>query len=306
MNEKGCLYICMSMKHVKLLLLVLLFPFQNLFAGNIDSLIIDNIKRFVFKEIGVELEGNFYTEMKSSDDPYYYLYVSMSDRIAVPWEFLKAYQYCESKEAAYQKAYDNANKGYVTFVYYGRANSGTELTKTLLSYRKESLCFTIFHELMHNYKKQMNLDIPYDFEEALCDVVGNYGAMKYAKEMQITDFNITKKQTKLNEDIYECMNYYISKINKEHKHIPELNLKCGKEVKKLLLKGDSFQKDRFDFEVNNAYLLKNSYYCKNYFLLKKVFLKQKSIRDFLELIKTMPDNSIDCIKYLEASLAKKG
>jgi len=47
---------------------------------------------------------------------------------------------------------------------------------------------------------------------------------------------------------------------------------------------NEFQNDRFNYKINNAYLLKNLFYSRYYFMMKKELGKKKSIKKFLEEI----------------------
>ena len=272
------------------------------FSANNDSLLfIDELKKFAFKEIGVELTGDLYTQWVKEEKPYIYLYVSLSEKVQQPIELTSPFIFYRTDEiAANEKALELKEMGYHTFCYKTYANSAARLSNRLLSYPKEAICFIIFHEFIHNYLEQQFIKIPYEFNEALCDVIGNYGALKYAQSTQNVDLAATENQIRTNEKIYTCLNATISKINKNPQivkniqQVMTLNDKCSKIIRDILKKCNIFQKDRFDYTVNNAYLLKNEYYCKNYFLLK-----QKSIKDFLELMKTLPENASDCEAYLK-------
>ena len=103
----------------------------------------------------------------------------------------------------------------------------------------------------------------------------------------------------MNERLYKRINSTIEKINGHPSETIKINAKCSRKINAILKSSDAFQKDRFNYEVNNAYLLKNSFYSVHYFLLKKVLHTQKSIRKLLEVIKHLPENPDDCIKYLE-------
>ncbi len=268
-------------------------------ATAFDSLkFIEKVKQFAFKEIGVHLKGDFYTKSMEMDKPYVYLYVSLPDKIKTPPGYSDLY-FCNTDEMFAGRKSDSLKlKGYQTFCYKTYANSSAMLNKRFLSYPLEAESFIIFHELIHNYLSQQEIKIPYDFNEALCDVIGNYGTLDFFKTNKQLDLNAAKQQLEHNENIYWCLNKYISKINEKPGKVIVLNNQCDRMMKTILKECNTFQNDRFNFTVNNAYLLKNQYYCKNYFLLKKVLMKQKSIKDFLEIIKAVPANSEECEKYL--------
>jgi hypothetical protein len=285
---------------------ILLFFFFQLFilkvsAEDGDTLFIQNIKEYVFKEIGTRLDGNFYTEWSKEEKPFLYLYVSLPDKIKRPPEQNSPFIYCGTDEKRVRESEKYfTEKRYHHFCYKAYANSAAMLNKRLLSYRNESKSFIVFHELIHNYLQQMKIKVPYEFNEAMSDVIGNYETLKYAADSGKISITISKQQLETNEALYECMNHYIRKIESHPGKVNALNKKCTKKIHHILKNADAFQTDRFNYEVNNAFLLKNEYYCKNYFLLKKVFLKQKSLGDFLEIIKKMPERVADCELYLKS------
>ena len=122
--------------------------------------------------------------------------------------------------------------------------------------------------------------------------------MKYP-ETKKTDLALTKKQICINEKLYKCMNSFISRINSNPEKARQLDKKCNKRIHSILESANTFQRDRFNYEVNNAYLVKNQYYSKNYFLLKKILRKQKSIKGLLEIMKHLPERVEDCVIYLK-------
>lgn len=284
-----------------LTLLFLQIVYHGAFSSGNDSLVyIDEVKRFVYNETGYNLNGDFFSKWTNEEKPYIYLYVSLSDSVKRPAEFNSTYIFCGTDtDLANKEETKFVRKGYHTFCYKTSANSDGLLNKRLLSYSKDAIAFIIFHEFTHNYLVQKNIKIPYEFNEALCDVVGNYGALKYSTATQHLDLASVKNQIKSNEKIYKCLNKAISNINKNPEKTIVLNAKCQKAIHDIMKTANLFQKDRFDYPVNNAYLLKNEYYCKHYFLLKKVFLKQKTLRAFLEFMKSLPEKSSDCEKYLK-------
>ncbi len=268
-------------------------------ASTNDSLqFVEQVKTFAYKEIGIELKGDLFTKSMEVDKPYLYVYVSKPDKIECPKECYNFISCNTDQELADQKSKEFQLKGYQTFCYKTYANSSAMLNKRFFQYPKEAESFIIFHELIHNYISQLEIKIPYDFNEALCDVIGNYGTVSFFKSDRILDATTAVMQLKHNENIYWCLNKYMSKINAKPTKAVSLNNSCNNMIKTILTECNLFQNDRFNFTVNNAYLLKNQYYSKNYFLLKKVLLKQKSIKDFLEIIKSVPADSDACQKYL--------
>jgi hypothetical protein len=289
------------MKKSKLFLLLFfqLICFASFSAG-IDSLLfIEETKAFLYKEIGTVLKGDFYTKWETEEKPYVYVYVSLPDRVERPKKIKDPYfAYATDEASAIVKESELKMEGYNTFLYKTYANSWALLNNTFLSYSREAKAFVLFHEIMHNYFKQKHIKIPYEFIEPICDIIGNYGTLKYAQSTQNVNLISAQDQIISNERIYQCFNSTILEINNSPLNTSKLNARCSDTINEILLNGNSFQKFRFGYKVNNAYLIKNGYYCKYYFLLKTVFLKQDSINSFLELIRKMPRKVPDCEKYL--------
>jgi hypothetical protein len=270
------------------------------FAADNDSLLINDLKKFFFRETGTELKGEFFTKWNESEKPYLYLYVSLPDKVERPEEMKSSFIFCKNdQDLANSEDSSYRAKGYQTFCYKTFAMSAAFLNKRFLSYTDETKSFIVFHELLHNYFSQLHVKIPYEFNEALSDVIGNYGTLKYSNDTHKLNSALVKEQININEKIYQCMNSFINKINNKPQKKIKYYRKCRKFIHSELKHATEFQNDRFNYFVNNAYLLKNMYYCRYYFLLKKVFLKQSTIKDFLDIIKQLPDNTEDGVKFLE-------
>jgi hypothetical protein len=280
------------MKIRLLSIIVLLFCSLNkVFSCNYDSLFIENVISYVFKEFNVTLDGKFYTTWAKYNEPEIVFYISLPDKIQVPPDLLYYYSYSDLQDVLKVRIIETEyrKKGYSTFIYKTYATGKTYLSERFVSYPYEELSFITFHELLHNYIIQQKIQIPYEFVEAACDIVGNYGALNYSMygiSNKVTTSKV-QKQTLLNENIYQLFNSYIDSINQSRKQeeVKYLCDRCNISLHKLLTDADDFQKDRFEYTVNNAYLLKNSNYCVEYFLLKRVLFKAGSIKNFLEIIK---------------------
>jgi len=277
--------------------LILVNPLR---AEGIDSIFISGVKNFVNREIGINLKSDLYTAYDSSNLPMYYVYISRADRIAKPDELNSFFIYCGHSET-HALSIDSfySSKGCQAFCYHAYANSSTVINERFMSYPEEARVFIMIHELMHNYIEEMKLKIPYEFNEALSDVVGNFGAMKYARETNKLTNASWELQTTLNEKVYSCLNKFIRKINRRPARQAKYFKSCREKLNTQLKNGNTFQRDRFNYDVNNAFLLKNSFYSKNYFLLKKVMIRQGTILKFLEVIKGMPSDKDAATRYLE-------
>ena len=274
----------------KFLLIIFLFPLilsaqeKSIKIVTYDSLFIADCKKFIYKELGTELDSSYFTKRNYLDKPYIYIYVSRPDMVAAPEDngpFTTASDDAESL----RKTSEMEKKGLQTMCYKTNANASTHMNNLFLAYPHEAIAFIMFHELTHNYQSYRHLSLPYEFNEAISDVIGNYGALKYAEETSKVDLKAVKHQLKTNEKIYACINLTTDKVNRNQAKQKIYHEKCYKTIRKILKHGNQFQKDRFDYTVNNAYLLRYSNYCKNYFLLKDVLMKEGSIKGLLEEMK---------------------
>jgi len=280
-------------------LLLLLFASANAHGSN-DSLFISDLKKFAFSETGYELKGDFYITYAKQDNPYIWLVAARPGKIGRFNDSTSRLAYAGyDEDVAKSRENEMKEKGYQTFPYKTYGNAAAQLSTGLLSYPGEAQSFIVFHELTHNTLAELHIRMPYEFNEALSDVIGNYGTLDYAEAEGKVDAKAAKNQVRVNEKLYKHFNTYIEKINKHPEKGKSYHESCGKKVHHLLKKANAFQKDRFNYTVNNAYLLKNRNYCMEYFLLKRVLIKQKTIQKLLEVMKTLPDGVEECEKYLE-------
>ena len=266
-----------------------------------DSVFFDNVKDFIVVQFGHTLKHDYYDVWDRDTLPYFYVYVSKKDQIEAPEKFqLLSTGHNTVNADSVSDFYTKS--GYSTFIYKTYATSTALLNKRLVSYPKEAICFILFHELMHSYVESYAHYLPYEFNEAVSDVIGNYGCLS-CTTWNLSSWNtLARKQVQLNESLYEVMDTAIAQINRKAGNIDSINAACDRKIHRLLLNGNKFQNDRFDGNVNNGYLLKNSNYSMNYFLLKEVYLKQKSIFDFMQIITKLPADPDECRRMLRGYL----
>jgi hypothetical protein len=160
----------------------------------------------------------------------------------------------------------------------------------------------MLHEFIHHYIRDLKLNIPFEYEEALGDVVGNYGAIQFGEVSDYLNQKHVRKQVFRNEEIYRTINSTIKKITADTNDVASLNFKCQKRIEKIIEDGGLFLNDRFGYNVNNAYLLKNRSYSKNYFMLKKILHKYGSIPKLLQIMKSGPREAENFERYLKTFL----
>jgi len=272
-------------------------------GANYDSLFFYSLKNYFFLETTVYLKGDYYTQFTITENPENILYVSYADKIREPSDYSVKWDTNEQNIRKEENLF--IEKGYQTFCYKAYATSATKLRIRYNLYAKESVAFIVFHELMHNVLFKLKLEIPNSFREAICDVVGNYASIKYSERAEFTDLNAVIIQVNKTEEIYKCINFFCSKIELYPRFQNHYHKKCEKQIQVILTDADLYQKDRFDYHVNNAYLLKNRYYSRHYFLLKEVLYKSTNIKSFIEIIKKLPPDEDEAVELLKKYLMEK-
>ena len=248
---------------------------------------INEIAKIVHDEIGYKTESSFYKKWQENDNYYFYIYCSYADSIVNPME--GPYHYVGTDEAEANKIklkYDST--GYQTMLYKTAATSAAKLNKQLLSYPYETICFIVLHEAFHQHALATGRKLPYEMEEAACDVLGNYVTQILDKRFQ----QYSKKQAKnvltLHENLYATINKYDSLVTSMKGNIPQsLYTFCYADIQKLLKKGSNFQRDRFSYPINNAYFVRYRSYASNYFLLKKLYLKLNDPKKFIDFMSNL-------------------
>jgi len=257
-------------------------------------------KDFIYTKANYELKKSFF-EDTVADSPYIYLYVSEKSAVAKPpglsGNFLFFGHNIDSAGKAAAK-YDSS--GFDTFIYKTNGNSKATINATLLSYEPEAIVFIIFHEYVHNYLRELKIKIPYDFEEALCDVAGNYLTVEFFRQGR--NRKNSMDQVKFNEKIYKQINKLSLTINNSRKS----KSVAEKKILSYAKKGNAFQQDRFDYSVNNAYLLKNQFYSKQYFTLRRIYLNQRNFAAFLREIANLPVHEEEALRYLKNRFSRSG
>lgn len=243
----------------------------------------------------MNISENYYTNWAKSELPNYFLYVSKSnDLISALDQQIPFKSFGHNlKEAKIEKG-KYEQMGYSTLLYRTYGTSSSLLSNHLLSYSKESLAFIAFHEATHKHITR-NGGKPYSIIEAVCDIVGNYGTLRLFNNQEGLSNRKAKKQIKQIEKISSLIN---DLINKNTNDVSQLN----KEIKKLKKRRHKFKAERYDYEINNAYLLRNRSYTLHYFKLKKVLLLTNDLKAFLEFVDDLPNNEDESIKAIDEKI----
>jgi hypothetical protein len=250
--------------------LLFLFSF-NLHAQDtlrVDTLYFRDLVKFYQDRCGNVLKGDLYTGKKIVDTPYIYVYVSHREKVENALKnagYFLACQHSMKKAMHYDSLYSNIND---CFIYKTAANASTQISNELLSYRKETQAFIVFHELTHVLLSTLKSKITYTVSESVCDMVGNYLTREYAVAKKTLNLKIVDAQIMSNEHIYNLINSTIMRVEADPKKRDQAYIFMSRELTKILGKGDAYQKARYDHEINNAYLLKNSFYSDSYYFYK--------------------------------------
>ncbi|MBI3233416.1 MAG: hypothetical protein HYZ42_05140, partial [Bacteroidetes bacterium] len=176
--------------------------------------LIRDIEQYAKVTLKLKLKPDFYTLWEKQDSMTVYLYVSRTDSV-LPIKGLSTYIYFGTNYKAADSAkhrYDSMK--YETVLYKTAGNSGCRLTTRFLQYPPHALAFICFHELYHRHKQASKSKLPYSFEEATCDVLGNYATLDFFKEYSKTNSEYTPYidsvilQTQVNESFYQLLMSY--------------------------------------------------------------------------------------------------
>ncbi|MEW6468608.1 MAG: hypothetical protein AB1458_06770 [Bacteroidota bacterium] len=250
-------------------------------------------------ELGFKIDSNFYKSWQEKDDYYYYIYCSSPDSICnvlkSPYEYLGT---DEEKAKKKKQHYDSLN--YQVMVYKTAGTSAARLNKALLSYPYETISFIVFHEAFHQHASATGRKLPYEMEEAACDILGNYITQMLEKRFSQYSRKEAKNLVSLHENLYATINKYDSMICMTKGNVPTgLYTFCYDDIQKLLKKSSQFQQDRFSYPVNNAYFVRYRYYASNYFLLKKLYVKYNDPKKFVDVMTNLSKEEPEARKILE-------
>ncbi len=240
---------------------------------------------------GMFVREDFYTQWSSDNLPYFYVYAAPKDSVTSYYQTAFRY-FGKDTTAAYAEQLRLDSLGLSSLVYKTYGTSGTRLTDQFLNYSEESMLFVAFHEAMHHHVRE-KAPVPYILEEAAGDVIGNYLLLAFFKTKGKPLFT-AKWHVKTIERIAQEIN---TGLNRK-KPLTRLQQRIQNRVRY----ADAFKKDRYNYEVNTAYLLRNRSYTQHYFLLKSVLNKVGSVEAFLDVLQAIPEDEEQGVRYLEQFL----
>lgn len=267
-------------------------------ANNFASMMAlkDSLTDFIKNDLGLLLSENYYCNWQENGNFNYYLYISKKDTIEAPSGF-GAYRFLGTDTLKYCsiiEPFDEAN--YDFLLYKTTGTSATMLNDRLLTFRPEVFSFILLHEAMHVhlYKTQLANSLLYAQQEALCDITGNYGTVLLAKKYpSLINYSDALNQLDINEAIDSLINISIVQVNEKESQASIQNTydMCYLQLKPLIDVMGDFHNDRYNYKINNAFLLRNSFYTSEYFNeLDKCKVNNSQVSELNKLISIIQSN----------------
>lgn len=282
--------------------------FANEYSVQLE--LIDALGYFLRTYLSMDLKEEFYTkwrvvrEHKSVDDRLVYLIVSRADEITTA--VVGRFQYFGTRESeALEKESRLKSIGYHTLLYKSAGSSATRLNNRLLSYPLETIAFVVIHEAMHQHMRLVKSKVHQAIYEAAADVVANYGVLKFAEDNKLISDKAARRQLHLHEKIHKVISEQLKEVRTA---LPDtaspVYQQTEKRIIKLVSRGNQFNKDRYNYEVNNAYYLHHSLYSEHYFLLKSLAKKLYDLSFFVKYISRLPGGLDKEISEIRTKIAE--
>ncbi len=249
--------------------------------------LIDSLRNFITHDLKLNIADSFYMTWKNTgeDKMYNYIYASYSDSIKTAHETGKDFWFYTIEDSATAKINQLKAKGYHTLLYKTAGTSDAQLNHKLLSYPDEAITFIVFHEATHQHIRSQQKRIPYIYEEALCDALANKASLLFAQKTKLLNTRDVLKQQCIFEKLYTFLNKQktlIEKVNKEKRE--SVFRSSTSKIKATTRKANQFQKDRMNYEVNNAYFVRIIPYTLHYFEVKNMLGEKIELTKAIEAI----------------------
>lgn len=262
--------------------------------------LLNALKLYAKDHLELDVKRSFFSKWSQDESMHYYLYVSLPDKVSAP-DGMKDFEYFgSSKEAATLQQKKYVDQGFHTLLYKRSGADDYTITNSLLGFSPESMALLLFHAAAHQHLgKHAKLSLP--IEEAVCEVLGVFGAQFFAERKGSVEEKGVKRLTKTIERSYKLINETIPQVSTDVVQNDKLYRKIEQKLFNDFYNADAFIQQRFIHPVNNAYLLKNQYFAKYYTLIKALAEKDKFIGTFLYNIERLPkaeDEAIEQVKKL--------
>jgi hypothetical protein len=264
--------------------------------------LLQDVGKYAVNELDMKISSSFYTRWASNENPNIFVYVSNKDSLYSP---LKSYFLPFgniSEEEAKVKTVEYYEKGYDVLIYKTYGTSGTQLSHHLINYSKPSIMFIGFHEATHQHIGRV-VSLPYIYIEALCDLIGTQGSLAYAKIHSIENYQTTKRFVDKLESFGKHINDCILSAKKNDIDLPR-KIENLRQVINSIPKDETFLIERYDYEINNAYLIRNETYTKYYFKLKELLTLHENFATFWSFIKKLPNDEVQINNIIDTEILR--
>lgn len=261
---------------------------------------IRELEDFAEDELGLRLHRKFYRKWLPVEQQLTYVYVSRPDSILLPPGKSNFNYFGTDTLKASEFAREQMDEGFDTMIYKTSGTSATKLTHHLLNYPSEALMFVVLHEMAHVHRDKSQLNIPYPAEESFGDFLGNYASEAFARQKYPAILHFIEKQRKIQEEIYELLKITEQQtqgipVDQKNRYYQQVSSK----MQALIENANEFQRDRYNYPVNHAYVLRNRYYYKWYFEFKAIHQKGNDLKEMVKLYNRLPADEAETALLLE-------
>lgn len=253
------------------LFFLLLLPFSS-YAVSVcppaDSsryAVLDQLRRFIRDELQLDIGDAFYTSW-GEGTRYSYVYVSRTDSLLPPAGISKFMYVGEDSLRADSMAREYAAVGFHTLHYRTAGTSAAKLNPTLWNYPIEAFVFIILHEAVHVHIRRTAQPVPYACEEALCDATADYYTPLFLQGNR-QHYRAALRQRHVFEQVYALLNRAESDFYRSVDASVALR-RAGIKLRHWVKNGNAFQRDRYTYPLNNAYLMRNHSYAAEFFFFR--------------------------------------
>jgi hypothetical protein len=256
--------------------------------------LIRQLKEYGEDELNLQLKRKFYKKWLKKEQQLTYLYISRPDSILLPPKSSSFTFFGTDTLGAKEKAKELSDEGFDTLIYRTSGTSATLLTHHLLNYPPEAIMFIVLHEMSHVHREELKLKIPYPAEESFGEFLGNYASFEFANRYRPEFLPAIVKQREIQEKIYILLKeteIQLQGIDLQAK--AQRYKEVQKAMNELLKNANAFQKDRYNYDINHAYILRNRFYYKWYPDFKKIYLSCNSIPEMVNLYTNLPKSEAE-------------
>ena len=227
--------------------------------------LIRELEHFGRKTLKLKLHHHFYTKWQEPELQNTYLYLSRPDSIVLP-EKANAFEFFGTDTSAARIKADSCTlAGLDALIYRTSGTSAVKLTHHLLNYPPEAIVFVVLHEMAHVHQNEKKTNIPYSAEESFGDFLGNVAGEYFVQQYHPEWLKAFQHQRLIHEQLYALFyktEMRVQGISKDRKIL--IYAQAQVQLNALMELANSFQNDRFNYSMNNAYILRNRFYYRWY------------------------------------------